>query len=334
MQMRKPLLAFIVAIGVAMVFGFLKRSSSPEFRMIDLPGEIGTAMIPSDLVVESEDDSTLMAYPKNSEDITIRFTYLSFLNPNSNKLTAKEHLSKQANKLNLEFHDLGDSGFYKTEEETLSENEWLIMHFWQIGQKNTIVLISATVTKEKQNSRPVKSLLTQMPKIVESVKVVKWNETIHAEGRQIETTITRVEYTKQDFQLFDEIENKWLQKNLEMARQLSIRYGNCGELDPDELDLIFSRWLSSCVEKETDEVISNSLGAAFGEYLVENLGFQWYILTDDLGMEYVVKHTIGDTVSYPVASVKKRIESGQTDFFAGIYAITLNNLRIEHDIAP
>ena len=45
---------------------FRKGKPAMEFRTVDLPGSIGSVSIPRDFVVEMEDDSTLLAYPRAS----------------------------------------------------------------------------------------------------------------------------------------------------------------------------------------------------------------------------------------------------------------------------
>jgi len=73
--------------------------------------------------------------------------------------------------------------------------------------------------------------------------------------------------------------------------------------------------------------VANALGAAFGTWLVDRHDFQWAVLTDASGTEYVVKHKVGETTAYPRASVQKRIESKQPEFFHNMYLIILDQLR-------
>jgi hypothetical protein len=79
--------------------------------------------------------------------------------------------------------------------------------------------------------------------------------------------------------------------------------------------------------KETEEVVADALGAAFGDFLAENHGFRWVAVTDQYGTEYAVRHEIGDTTAFPRASVQKRIERRDTDFFRGITLTILDQLR-------
>lgn len=74
-------------------------------------------------------------------------------------------------------------------------------------------------------------------------------------------------------------------------------------------------------------MIANSLGAAFGNYLVRSHGFRWGVIIDEQGEEYAVKHLLGNTVAYPVASVEKRIARREPDFFQSVYALIIDQLR-------
>jgi hypothetical protein len=150
---------------------------------------------------------------------------------------------------------------------------------------------------------------------------------IVAGDNEIEVTDHAVEPTPQETRAFGATEEAWLNRGNEYSRALSIKYGSGGELDPEELDRIFSRWMAESGEKEADDVISNALGAAFGDYLVANYGFQWVILTDEYGTEYAVRHGLGQTTAFPKASVQKRIEDGQTEFFQNVYLIIVDQLR-------
>src|SRR5690606_35243220 len=108
-------------------------------------------------------------------------------------------------------------------------------------------------------------------------------------------------------------------ENASVAQELSLAYGSGSLLDPEELDRVFSRWTLEEGEKEPPHVVANALGAAFGEYLVERHGFSWAVVTDAYGTEFAVTHPLGKTTAFPRASVEKRIENGQTEFFFHVY---------------
>jgi hypothetical protein len=57
------------------------------------------------------------------------------------------------------------------------------------------------------------------------------------------------------------------------------------------------------------------------------LGFCRVVVTDEYGTEYAVRHTIGETMAFPRASVQKRIEDRCPEFFQNVYLIVLDQLK-------
>jgi hypothetical protein len=114
---------------------------------------------------------------------------------------------------------------------------------------------------------------------------------------------------------------------LDRARALGLNYGSGGELGPEELDRVFSRWMHEHGEKEQNAHIADALGAAFGAFLVQHHGFEWVVVTDEYGTEYAVKHQVKDAIAFPRASVEKRIEDNEPEFFQNVYLLILNTLK-------
>ena len=64
--------------------------------------------------------------------------------------------------------------------------------------------------------------------------------------------------------------------------------------------------------------VINAIGIAFGQYLVDTLGFQWCTVSDSHGQELAVV-ALPDTAKvlvFPPNLVAKRWESGTTDFLS------------------
>ncbi|MCC5876152.1 MAG: DUF3806 domain-containing protein [Candidatus Sumerlaeia bacterium] len=83
------------------------------------------------------------------------------------------------------------------------------------------------------------------------------------------------------------------------------------------LDRAFAAWLES---KETDTKtingVINSVGVAFGQFLVDDAGLSWVIASDEIGTELAV-HGLpgkGDILVYPTNFVAKRWERGEANF--------------------
>jgi len=305
-----------------------RKPAGPEFRPVTLPGEVGTISLPSALTVEMEDDETLMAYPDPGNFITLRFSSISIVKKGSDdKPVAETHIRNKAAEQGYQYVQAGKHGVAVTQEESEQDGHLLLIKYWYVGSKNTVVIVSATILKSSLKSALVRQTLEHMPRILESLEITKSHHVIVSGDNEIEFTEQVVDPAPQETRPFAAAEDAWLEEADRHSRELSIQYGSGGELDPEELDRIFSRWMNEPGEKESDEIVANSLGAAFGSYLVEHHGFQWIVVTDEYGTEYAVRHDLNHTIAFPRASVQKRIENGQAEFFNHVFLIILDQVR-------
>ena len=89
-----------------------------------------------------------------------------------------------------------------------------------------------------------------------------------------------------------------------------------------KLDRAFALWLK---EKETKSEIVNAVinrvGVAFGQHLVDNLGFKWVVASDKQSVELAVYALPGngDVLKYPANLVAKRWERGEIEFLEPSY---------------
>lgn len=95
------------------------------------------------------------------------------------------------------------------------------------------------------------------------------------------------------------------------------------------LDRAFAAWIAS---KPTDNglinAIINHVGIAFGQALVDGIGLNWVIATDDQVSELAVYGFPGrgDILLYPANFVAKRWERRETNFLEEAYQ------KISHDV--
>lgn len=89
-------------------------------------------------------------------------------------------------------------------------------------------------------------------------------------------------------------------------------------LTPNELDIVFSRWMTDEEPKELADEVAAALGAAFGDYLVDEHGFRWVVVQDEYGREYAVSDAAARVTAFPRSSVSKRIEDGETECFQNL----------------
>ena len=316
--------------GITMAFWFSKKHRKSESRQVILPGDVGTISIPLGYSVEMEDDSTLMAFP-NCDDITLRFSSISFVPKNADDEMAKLVVAESAAEQGRGYLEVEDKGIEEFEELSEQNGLQLIVKSWKVGTKNTIIYMSATIISDRLKSRVVRDTLQEVPSMLESINITKSHRIIKAEGKVIEATEHIVDPAPQSIADFGKEEVAWLEECEELARSLSLKYGSGSDLEPQELDRIFSRWVSDDDPKESKEVIANALGAALGNYLVEHQGLRWVVVTDELGSEYAVRHNVGETMAFSRASVWKRIERGETDFFHSLYLAVVDQLKRSSD---
>jgi hypothetical protein len=124
----------------------------------------------------------------------------------------------------------------------------------------------------------------------------------------------------------NQAELEWIESNLGIAKALAAPYLDGEETlpAPPVLDQIFAGWLEdwrSLPEPERDDpnVYVNAVGVALGQALVDELGLEWAIVTDEYGTEIAVHGQPGDILVFPTNLVAKRLERNETDFIAPIF---------------
>lgn len=310
-----------------MAFWF-KKKHDRKLESWKLMGDVGTVSLPGDFIVEEEDDSTLLAYPKGEETISLRFSSISFQTEGgTDEDAARRHLKERASEDGLQYKTVDNKGVISFDEHSEQDGVPLIVRYWEIGSKNTIVILSATILETKVGNRVVQSTLEMIPAIIATVKITAIHKTLVAEDREVPVVENIVEPTEQSIRLFAHEEQRWLAENLEHARMLGVKYGSGGQHTPEELDAIFARWMQDEDDKESGNAVANALGAAFGDYLVEQHGFCWVVVTDEYGTEVAVRHNIGETMAFPRASVQKRIEDNDHEVFQNLHVMIVAHLR-------
>ena len=274
-----------------------------------------------------EDKDTLLAYPGNGADIYLRFSSISISKGNDNNQVAIDAVRERGKDLGIAVKESIDKAIIAYDEETEENGIKLIIKYWQVGSKNTLVFASASIRKGTENKNVVKKLLDRMPEILESVEVTKVFSVVKYDDKKVAMLSEEVDPESETILEFSENDMQWLESSLRSAQEMGVKYGSGGELNPAELDNIFSRWLSEEREKESNDYVSNALGASFGEFLSREHNFRWIVIVSKYGSEYAVRHKAEDITSYPRASVQKRIETKQEKFFEGIYSIILDRLR-------
>jgi Domain of unknown function (DUF3806) len=124
----------------------------------------------------------------------------------------------------------------------------------------------------------------------------------------------------------NESELEWIGANVESAT-LTVRAATGVETrspSPEQLDLAFEAWLSAWLEqpeseREDPNPYINVFGIAFGQRLVDDLGFEWKVVTDSEGTEMAVVAQPGEVLVFPPNLVAKRFVTRETGFMRPIY---------------
>jgi len=129
---------------------------------------------------------------------------------------------------------------------------------------------------------------------------------------------------------FEEItpaEAGWIAERLAEASRLCDVAG-VQSLTPELLDDAWSAGLPGAASGDPNQLI-NAIGIAFGQILVDRLGFRWIIATDDYGTDLAVvaAEGKGDILVYPANFVAKRFEKRRSGFLAESVRIIATDLR-------
>ena len=118
-------------------------------------------------------------------------------------------------------------------------------------------------------------------------------------------------------------ERKWIDANLRVSCSFVKAYDASVEVTgvppAAALDRAWTAWLrnwESQPEEDRDDPnpIINAVGIAFGQHLVNALGLEWAIVTDQHGTEIAVHGRPGNIIVFPPNLVAKRFER-RTDGF-------------------
>lgn len=108
------------------------------------------------------------------------------------------------------------------------------------------------------------------------------------------------------------------------------RYVPAAQQHPDlleNLDTAFAAWLNSTnPTKELPQDVEGIIGAALGQYCIEHLKLRWAVYTESEGSDFALVGDNPPTRSFPITSVRYRIEDRKTDFVGALYE-TIAHLR-------
>lgn len=129
----------------------------------------------------------------------------------------------------------------------------------------------------------------------------------------------------QQIDALNESETSWVKTQLKNASKFVEGFSpqDAGQLlNLAALDRAFAAWIASePVDTDLINSVINYVGIAFGQALVDGIGFKWVIATDEQGSELAVHGfpARGDVLVYPANFVAKRWERRETNFLEKAY---------------
>jgi hypothetical protein len=138
---------------------------------------------------------------------------------------------------------------------------------------------------------------------------------------------------KQKIEQLTEKERHWIKTQLLAASSFVEAFASAAKAHPPSLaslDMAFAAWIKT--QPHVTDLINgviNAVGIAFGCHLVDGLGLNWVIATDDQGSDLAVYGlpNRGDLLVYPANFVAKRWERREVNFLEGSFSLIEEDLR-------
>lgn len=130
---------------------------------------------------------------------------------------------------------------------------------------------------------------------------------------------------KPTFSQLTDQEQAWVASQLELAAKIINAFApkDAGKpLTLAALDRAFAAWVDTkATDSELVNGVVNGVGVAFGQSLVDKLGFAWVMASDADGTDLAVLGLPGkgDVLIYPANVVAKRWERRETNFLERVY---------------
>jgi hypothetical protein len=138
---------------------------------------------------------------------------------------------------------------------------------------------------------------------------------------------------KQKIEQLTEKERHWIKAQLLAASSFVEAFASAAKAHPPSLpalDMAFAAWIKT-QSNGTDLIngVINAVGIAFGSHLVDGLGLNWVIATDDQGSDLAVYGlpNRGDLLVYPANFVAKRWERREVNSLERSFSLIEENLR-------
>jgi hypothetical protein len=102
----------------------------------------------------------------------------------------------------------------------------------------------------------------------------------------------------------------FINQNVSHSKKVISKYlgdGSGGTVDSKALDKVLAKWSTSTGNKESAKELVDAIGAAFGQEIVDELDFEWKVITDQYGTDITVIHKKYVVNGFPFSSVQKAV---------------------------
>ena len=124
-------------------------------------------------------------------------------------------------------------------------------------------------------------------------------------------TTQPVEETKLELEDLNEKEAEFIKNNTGLATELLKELNITNEIhlfNPESIDKAIEMWFTNNLEQSIGidvNMYSNSLACAWGQFLIDTLGMEWHVITDNYGTEIGLYHKNNNTTIFPFNSMAK-----------------------------
>lgn len=166
----------------------------------------------------------------------------------------------------------------------------------------------------------ISSSLLCVLSLIHAGAAISETKTIQTPNGSVTATSKTVEQSPQSIKHATRNERLGIDKSASQARAFASAYLP-GVSNPSlkDFDEAFRLWQREKTRRFTEDQVIELLGSYLGNRLVADFQMEWVVVTDKYGTEYAVRGKKVEVISFPFASVAKRIENNQYDFMVGVY---------------
>ena len=235
-----------------------------------------------------EDDSTLLLYNPETNDIWIRISVITVEPKDKSENPMFDYNAKLAEEQGEKVEIVGDKNYFLEFQETEEEGDQIITYHYHIGYKCNQIVISVTTYLENSTTEKFQLALAEIPEYIASIQEISLD--------------------KQNF--FNLTDNDCQYINKRSAKILEITEEELDDFHESDKTL---KTIQKILDEEkfcaenTAEL--QSLGIAFGDYIQYKFpDFQWSILHDQYGKDFCLNYDKTTITIFPQTMISKRVE--------------------------